>query len=85
MTESEAASSRKFIYAWKLSEGLIYNVNVAEYNAYLHYEAYWPRKSLQLKKELTALLEGLVNSFVITVAPQSPKCPVQSPSVYIVC
>lgn len=73
------------MYVWKLSEGLIYNVSVAEYSAYLSYEAYWTRKSLQLKKELTALMEGFINSFVITGAPQSPKCPAQSPSDCIVC
>lgn len=55
-----------------------------EYTAYLSYEVYWPRKSLQLKKELPALLEGFINSFVITVASQSPKYPAQSPSDCVV-
>lgn len=80
LTESQATSARKLMYVWRFSEGLIYTASVAEHSAYLRYEAYWPRKSLQLKKELTDLLEGSINSFVITVAPQSPNSPAQSPS-----
>lgn len=85
MTESQATAPRKFMYVWRLSEGLIYTVSVAGHSAYLRYEAYWPRKALQLKKEWAALLEGSMSSFVITAAPQSPSSPAQSPSASTVC
>lgn len=85
MAESLATSPRKFMCVWRLSQGLIYTVSVAGHSAYLRYEAYWPRKPLQLEKELTALLESSINLFVIAAAPQSPNCPAKSPSACTVC